>query len=341
MEKVREVSSLFFRSSVEEKKKCLRADDDVEGYGNGMVLSDQQTIDWNDRLYLTVLPKHQQRLQFWPQNPSRFRTGLLWGCNIHFTGIIDEYNSKVHVNRLKFDKVTSQHATSLRPKDRRNLPGDHVSPVKTVWTCQSKSVCLLRCLGLDMNQAMEVLDEYSSKIELINEVVLKALARSLNLEENCFLNQYGTNSSMNARFNYYPPCEWPDKVLGVKPNADASAITVLLQDKEVEGLQILKDDQWVGVPIVRDALTINVGDLMEIMSNGIFKSPVHRVLINSENERMTVAMFCMPQTERDIGPVDELISDETPRLYKNVTFTLDFFSKNYQQGRRAIDAWKI
>ncbi|KAI3771755.1 hypothetical protein L6452_02922 [Arctium lappa] len=260
LEKVREISRLFFRSSVEEKKKCLRADDDIEGYGNDMVLSDQQTIDWNDRLYLTALPKHQQRLQFWPQNPSHFR---------------------------------------------------------------------------------EVLDEYSSKIELINEVVLKALARSLNLEENCFLNQYGTNSSMSARFNYYPPCEWPDKVLGVKPHADGSAITVLLQDKEVEGLQILKDDQWVGVPIVRDALTINVGDQMEIMSNGIFKSPVHRVLINSENERMTVAMFCMPQTEKDIGPEDDLISDETPRLYKNVTFTLDFFFKNYQQGRRAIDACKI
>ncbi|XP_024966896.1 protein SRG1-like isoform X2 [Cynara cardunculus var. scolymus] len=260
LEKVREISRLFFRSSVEEKKKCLRADDDIEGYGNDMVLSNQQTLDWTDRLYLTVLPKHQQRLQFWPQIPCHFR---------------------------------------------------------------------------------EVLDEYGSKIELINEVVLKALARSLNLEENCFLNQYGTKSSMNARFNYYPPCQWPDKVLGVKPHADGSAITVLLQDKEVEGLQFLKDDKWIGVPIVRDALTINVGDQMEIMSNGIFKSTVHRVLVNSKNERMTVAMFCMPQTEKDIGPVDELISDETPRLYKNVTFTADFFFKNYQQGRRAIDACKI
>ena len=77
------------------------------------------------------------------------------------------------------------------------------------------------------------------------------------------------------------------------------------------------------------------------MSNGIFKSCVHRVLVNSEKERMSVAMFCMPQTEKDIGPVDELISDETPRLYKNVTFILDDFFKNYQQGRRAIDALKI
>ncbi|KAL4571437.1 hypothetical protein LXL04_018196 [Taraxacum kok-saghyz] len=260
LEKVREISKLFFGLSIEEKKKCFREDNDLEGYGNDMVLSDNQTLDWTDRLYLTVLPKHKQKLQFWPQNPTHFR---------------------------------------------------------------------------------EVLDEYSSIVESINKLVQKALARSLNLEENCFLDQYGTTSTMNARFNYYPPCQWPEKVLGVKPHADGSAITVLLQDKEVEGLQILKNGQWVGVPIVRDALTINIGDQLEIMSNGIFKSPVHRVLVNSKNERMTVAMFCMPQTEKDIGPVDGLVTDETPRLYKNVTFTTEFFFENYQQGRRALDACKI
>ncbi|GKA97450.1 non-heme dioxygenase N-terminal domain-containing protein [Tanacetum coccineum] len=244
----------------DEKEKCLRDKDDVEGYGNDMVLSNNQTLDWNDRIYLTVIPQHQIKLQFWPQNPTHFR---------------------------------------------------------------------------------EVLNEYNSKTDLIYKVVLKSLARSLNLEEDSFLNQCGTMASISARYNYYPPCPWPEKVLGVKAHADSSAITVLLQDEEVEGLQLLRDDQWVGVPIVRDALTINVGDHMEIMSNGIFKSPVHRVLVNSKKERMTLAMFCVPETEMVIGPVDGLITDETPRLYKNGTYTLDFFFKNYQQGRRAIDACKI
>ncbi|GKA42096.1 non-heme dioxygenase N-terminal domain-containing protein [Tanacetum coccineum] len=109
----------------------------------------------------------------------------------------------------------------------------------------------------------EILVKYSSNIKSVNEVVFKALARSLNLEENFFLNQYGTTAKIHARFNYYPSCPWPEKVLGVKPHADGSTITVLLQDKEIEGLQLLKDDQWVGVPIVRDALTINVGDQIQ------------------------------------------------------------------------------
>ncbi|KAI7735748.1 hypothetical protein M8C21_015405, partial [Ambrosia artemisiifolia] len=183
LDKVREISKLFFNLSAEEKKKCLREENDIEGYGNDMILSDHQTLDWTDRLFLTVLPQDQQRLQFWPQNPTNFR---------------------------------------------------------------------------------EVVHEYCCKIALINEVVLKAMARSLNLEENCFLDQYGkTNSKMLARFNYYPPCPWAEKVLGLKPHSDGSAITFLLQDKEFEGLQMLKDGQWFRVPIVPDALTINIGDQIE------------------------------------------------------------------------------
>ncbi|KAI7735747.1 hypothetical protein M8C21_015404 [Ambrosia artemisiifolia] len=261
LDKVREVSRLFFDLPAEEKKKYLREENDLEGYGNDMVLSDHQILDWTDRLYLTVFPKDQRMLQFWPKSSTEFR---------------------------------------------------------------------------------EVVDDYCSKIELINQVILKAMARSLNMEDNCFLDQYGTtNSKMFARFNYYPPCPWPDKVLGVKPHADGSAVTFLLQDKEVEGLQVLKDGQWFGVPIVPDALTVNVGDQIEIMSNGIFKSPVHRVLVNTKNQRITLAVFCMPQTEKDIGPVDGLITDDTPRLYKNVTYSRDFFFQNYQHGKRTIDACKI
>ncbi|KAJ6731843.1 CODEINE O-DEMETHYLASE-LIKE [Salix purpurea] len=71
---------------------------------------------------------------------------------------------------------------------------------------------------------------------------------SLNLEESCFLDQYGEQPLVTARFNFYPPCPKPDRILGVKPHADASAATFLLQDKEVEGLQFLKDNEWFRVP---------------------------------------------------------------------------------------------
>ena len=57
----------------------------------------------------------------------------------------------------------------------------------------------------------------------------------------------------------------PDHVLGLKPHADGSTITFLLQDKLVQGLQGLKYDQWFKVPIILDALVINVGDQTEVI----------------------------------------------------------------------------
>lgn len=106
--------------------------------------------------------------------------------------------------------------------------------------------------------------EYTEKVRQLNEVILKAMAKSLNLEEDCFLKQCGERAIFIARFNYYPPCPKPDHVLGLKPHADGSTITLLLQDKEVEGLQILKDNKWFKVPIISDALLVNVGDQIEV-----------------------------------------------------------------------------
>lgn len=81
----------------------------------------------------------------------------------------------------------------------------------------------------------------------------------------------------------------------MKPHADGTVLTFLLQDKDVEGLQVLKDGQWFKVPIVPYAIVVNVGDQAEIMTNGVFKSPVHRVVTNTERERNTLAVFFLPR----------------------------------------------
>ena len=104
------------------------------------------------------------------------------------------------------------------------------------------------------------------ELSLITEVILKAMAKSLNLEDHCFLEQMGERSIMLTRFNLYPPCPRPDLVLGLKPHADGSVITFVFQDKEVEGLQFLKDDQWIRVPVIPQALLINIGDQAEVIA---------------------------------------------------------------------------
>ncbi|XP_021647997.2 protein SRG1 [Hevea brasiliensis] len=260
LDQMRQVAKQFFSLPMEEKQKYSREADSIEGYGNDMVISEHQTLDWTDRLYLTLSPEDQRKLKFWPENPQPFR---------------------------------------------------------------------------------KILHEFAMKSQQINEILLKAMARSLDMEENCFLDQYGERALVTARFNFYPPCQRPDQILGVKPHADASALTILLPDKEVEGLQFLKDKEWFRVPIIPQALLVNVGDQVEIMSNGIFKSPVHRVVTNSEKERITVAVFCIPDSDKEIKPADALVNETRPRLYKNVKDYVSLYFQYYQRGKRPIEAAMI
>ncbi|XLS98354.1 hypothetical protein HN51_041089 [Arachis hypogaea] len=183
--------------------------------------------------------------------------------------------------------------------------------------------------------------EYTERLKLLNEVILKGMAKSLNLEEYCLLKECGDKDTMLLRFNYYPPCPMADHVLGLKPHADGSTVTYLLQDKEVDGLQVLKDNRWFKVPIISDALLINVGDQVEIMSNGIFRSPIHRVVVNEEKDRLTIAMFFTPDSDKEIGPIEQLVNESRPKSYTPVKNYTDIFFQYYQKGKRAIEASKI
>ncbi|KAI9192630.1 hypothetical protein LWI28_025744 [Acer negundo] len=146
---------------------------------------------------------------------------------------------------------------------------------------------------------------------------------------------------MQTRFNFYPPCSRPDLVHGVKPHTDRSGITILLQDKEVEGLQIVVDGNWYRVPVIPHALVVNLGDQMQIMSNGIYKSPMHRVVTNTEKLRISVASFIEPDPDNEIGPVEHLIDEQRPRLYRNVKNYGIINYECYQKGLVVLETVQV
>lgn len=106
-------------------------------------------------------------------------------------------------------------------------------------------------------------------------MISKSMARSLHLEEDCFLKQFGEGAQLHGRFNFYSPCKRADVVLGLKAHADGSGYSLLLQDEE--GLQVLRDGKWYTVPKNPDAIFVLMGDQMEV-----FLSPnvgMHALLI--------------------------------------------------------------
>ncbi|XP_052198708.1 protein SRG1-like isoform X1 [Diospyros lotus] len=191
----------------------------------------------------------------------------------------------------------------------------------------------------------EKIVEFAADIKSVMGIIFKAMARSLKLEVDSFSKQFGERAIMQGRFILYPPCPTPDQVFGLKAHSDRSGMTVLLQDREVQGLQVLKDDKWLTVPIIPYALFVNLGDQMQIMSNGIFKSPMHRVVTNPERGKITVAIFNEPEPEpepeNEIGPVESLVDEKRPRLYKSVKNYANFNYECFQKGLVALDAAKI
>nr|XP_011468463.1 PREDICTED: protein SRG1-like [Fragaria vesca subsp. vesca] len=123
------------------------------------------------------------------------------------------------------------------------------------------------------------------------------------------------------RVNYYPPCHMPDKVMGASPHSDTNTITILMQEDDVTGLHIRKQGQWVPVKPIPNALVVNVGDLIEIWSNGKYKSIEHRGVTNESKVRISYASFLCPQGDVEVAPFDHLL--EPPgslQAYKKIKY---------------------
>jgi isopenicillin N synthase-like dioxygenase len=77
LDNVREVSKQFFELPKEEKQKYAREPNSHERYGNDVIFTENQRLDWTDRVYLKVQPEDQRNFKVWPQKPDHFRYTFL------------------------------------------------------------------------------------------------------------------------------------------------------------------------------------------------------------------------------------------------------------------------
>ncbi|KAI3680552.1 hypothetical protein L6452_35325 [Arctium lappa] len=122
-------------------------------------------------------------------------------------------------------------------------------------------------------------------------------------------------------------------------------LTVLLQDG-IGGLYVKKgeallsgNEEWIGIPPVHGALVINVGDALQILSNGRYKSAEHRVRTTSVESRVSVPIFNAPLPVAKIGPLPELVARDGVARYRELVFEdymNNFFGKSHE-GEKSLD----
>lgn len=158
----------------------------------------------------------------------------------------------------------------------------------------------------------KIMKEFADKLEKLAEQLLDLLCENLGLEQG-YLKKvfYGSKGpTFGTKVSNYPPCPKPDLIKGLRAHTDAGGIILLFQDDKVSGLQLLKDDKWIDVPPMRHSIVINLGDQLEVITNGKYKSVEHRVIAQPDGNRMSLASFYNPGSDAVIYPAPELLEKE-------------------------------
>ncbi|KAK7381215.1 hypothetical protein VNO78_33746 [Psophocarpus tetragonolobus] len=181
----------------------------------------------------------------------------------------------------------------------------------------------------------EVVGKYTSELNKLALEILELLGEGLELDNGYFCGALSENPSISV--NHYPPCPDPSLTLGVPIHKDPSIITILLQDEEVQqGLQVLKDGQWIGVEPIPHVFVVNIGLLLQIITNGRLVAAEHRVVTNSSRARTSVAYLMYPSSECIIEPAQAFINGSPSATYKPMSFG-EFRAKYLLKGYKQIE----
>lgn len=182
--------------------------------------------------------------------------------------------------------------------------------------------------------------EYMKHAEALIKKLLKVLLKKLNVKELNKAREHTLMGAMILGLNYYPVCPDPEAVAGVGPHSDISSITVLHQD-DIGGLYVrdIDGDRWMYVPPVEGALVINIGDVLQIMSNGKYRSIEHRVVANRSKTRISIPIFVNPAPDAVIGPLSEVLENGDEPKYKQVLYSdyFKYFFSKAHDGKKTIE----
>ncbi|KAJ9164444.1 hypothetical protein P3X46_024020 [Hevea brasiliensis] len=154
-----------------------------------------------------------------------------------------------------------------------------------------------------------------------------------------------------VNMNFYPICPNPELTVGVGRHSDLGTLTVLLQDgigglyvKVEENMEGKKQEaEWMEIPPIPGALVINIGDTLQIVSNGRYKSAEHRVRTTSVQSRVSIPVFAIPKGTEKIGPLPQVVESDGVALYREVVFEdyMNNFFGNAHGGKKSLDFARI
>ncbi|XP_018464940.1 1-aminocyclopropane-1-carboxylate oxidase 5 [Raphanus sativus] len=163
----------------------------------------------------------------------------------------------------------------------------------------------------------ETMVEYRGEVRKLASKMMEMMDENLGLPKGYIKKAFNEGMEdgeetafFGTKVSHYPPCPHPELVNGLRAHTDAGGVVLLFQDDEYDGLQVLKDGEWIDVQPLPNAIVINTGDQIEVLSNGRYKSAWHRVLARENGNRRSIASFYNPSYKAAIGPPEMKTSAE-------------------------------
>ncbi|KAM7256923.1 hypothetical protein ACFE04_012664 [Oxalis oulophora] len=188
-----------------------------------------------------------------------------------------------------------------------------------------------------------IVEEYEEEMKKLAGKLMWLILESLGLsnEDLKWANLInGTMKEARAalQMNYYPACPDPDQAMGLAAHTDSTLLTILHQNN-ISGLQVQREGVgWVTVPPVPGGLIVNVGDLVQILSNDLYTSVLHRATVNRTKDRLSIAYLYGPPSSVEISPISKLVGVARPPLYRPITWVeyLDTKAKLFNETLSTI-----
>src|SRR5262249_47254133 len=144
--------------------------------------------------------------------------------------------------------------------------------------------------------------EYMAALTRLGHALMTGLALSLGLDESYFADRYTREPLILFRiFNYPPPRD--AGLWGVGEHTDYGLLTILLQD-EAGGLEVKSRSHWVPAPPVAGSFVCNIGDMLDRMTAGLYRSTPHRVRNPAPRSRLSFPFFFDPNFFTLVQPID-------------------------------------
>ncbi|XP_023537854.1 gibberellin 3-beta-dioxygenase 1-like [Cucurbita pepo subsp. pepo] len=230
--------------------------------------------------------------------------------------------------------VISKYHSKCMWHEGFTILGSPADDAKKLWPSDSKRFC-------------DVMEEYQSEMKRLSDRLIKLIFKFLDISEEETMKLLSSmddsgKSYTALQLNSYPPCPDPDQVMGLAAHTDTSLFTIVHQACN-DGLQIFKDKAgWIPLSPMRGSFVVNVGDLLHIMSNGRFRSILHRVTIQGKKvHRFSLAYFYYPPPYLYITPHCKALSEspQTP-LYRCVSVK-EYFTMKAKNNGEGLSTIKI